>query len=34
MTRIGRIVAQAGLKIHDAQGKDVPLTVPGFDHFR
>jgi thiamine-monophosphate kinase len=34
MTRIGRIEAAAGLKIHDAKGKDVAAAVAGFDHFR
>jgi len=34
MSRIGRIEAGAGLKIHDARGNDVALAVTGFDHFR
>jgi thiamine-monophosphate kinase len=34
MTRIGRIEAEAGLKILDSKGKNVALAEPGFDHFR
>jgi thiamine-monophosphate kinase len=32
-TRIGRIVAGAGVTVHDAQGHDMRITRTGWDHF-
>jgi len=32
--RIGRIGADAGLRLLDAQGAELPLVLGGFDHFR
>jgi thiamine-monophosphate kinase len=34
LTRIGRIDADAGLRLADAQGRPVPRAFAGFDHFR
>jgi thiamine-monophosphate kinase len=31
--RIGRISAEPGLRLHDAQGRPVALALRGFDHF-
>lgn len=33
VTRIGRLTAQAGLRVFDAQGRAVVLRRRGFDHF-
>lgn len=33
-TRIGRIVAGAGVRVHDAQGRDVTPAHRGWDHFQ
>lgn len=33
LTRIGRLEAQAGLWLEDAQGARTPLAAQGFDHF-
>ena len=32
-TRIGRIVAGRGVRVHDAQGREVTPTQQGWDHF-
>jgi thiamine-monophosphate kinase len=34
VTRIGRIVAGAGLAVVDAAGQPLPVEARGFDHFR
>ncbi len=34
VTRIGRIVAGAGLQLRDRGGKDLPDTFSAFDHFK
>jgi thiamine-monophosphate kinase len=34
ITRIGRIAAGAGLRVHDADGTTVPIDARSFDHFR
>jgi len=34
VTRIGRIEAQAGLRLLDAEGQVLPLKLQGFDHFK
>ena len=34
VTRIGRIDADAGLRLMDAAGRDVPNTFGSFDHFK
>jgi thiamine-monophosphate kinase len=34
VTRIGRIDAEAGLRLHDAQGRAVSNQFDSFDHFR
>jgi thiamine-monophosphate kinase len=33
VSRIGEVVAAPGLQLRDAQGAEVRLTLPGFDHF-
>ena len=33
VTRIGRITAQAGLQVLDAQGKPMIIDKTGYDHF-
>ncbi len=33
VTRIGRIDAEPGVRVVDAQGRALPQTFPGFDHF-
>ncbi len=33
VTRIGRITAEAGLAVHDADGQPMPLSRTGYDHF-
>jgi len=34
VTRIGRIEAAAGVRLHDASGREVPDRFESFDHFR
>ncbi|MEJ6003406.1 thiamine-phosphate kinase [Paucibacter soli] len=34
VTRIGRIEAEPGLRLLDAQGQVLPLAMPSFDHFK
>jgi thiamine-monophosphate kinase len=34
VTRIGRIEAQHGLRLLDAQGQVLPLAISSFDHFK
>jgi thiamine-monophosphate kinase len=34
VTRIGRIAAAPGLRVHDAHGQALAQTYAGFDHFR
>jgi len=34
VTRIGRIDAEAGLRLHDAQGQTIDARFDSFDHFR
>jgi thiamine-monophosphate kinase len=33
-TRIGRIVAGSGVRVHDAEGRTIPAPRRGWDHFR
>ena len=33
VTRVGQIEATPGLRLHDAQGRDLPDTFQSFDHF-
>lgn len=33
LSRIGTIVREAGVRVLDARGRDVPVTLRGFDHF-
>ena len=33
VARVGRITAEAGLKLFDAEGRSMPLREAGFDHF-
>jgi len=34
VTRIGRIDAAPGLRLHDARGQALTQSFVGFDHFR
>lgn len=33
LSRVGAIVREPGVRVLDAQGRDVPVTLRGFDHF-